>query len=48
MMNLDYILQACTVFCDGYGKAGTAEKIMPPKIKKKPRNFVVAARSVIV
>ncbi|MBU3890099.1 phage major tail tube protein [Methylosinus sp. KRF6] len=34
-MQLDYILQAFTVFADGYGKAGSGEKCNLPKIKKK-------------
>lgn len=38
-MQLDYILQAFTVFADGYGKAGSGEKCNLPKVKKKTEEF---------
>ncbi len=38
-VNLDYILQACNVYVDGYSKLGWAEKISTPKIKKKMETF---------
>jgi len=39
MLALDYVLKGCAVYCDGFGKAGTAEKITIPPIKKKSESF---------
>lgn len=39
MAQLDYIVQAFTVFVDGFGKAGTGEKASLPKLKKKTEDF---------
>ncbi|BBF92349.1 phage major tail tube protein [Blastochloris tepida] len=35
MAEMDYIIKAATVFVDGRGKLGTAEKIKVPALKKK-------------
>lgn len=47
---LDFVIQAFTVYVDGYGKAGTGEKCNLPKFKKKAEDFrgggMLAARKV--
>ena len=39
MAKLDHILQAFTCYIDGVGKAGTGEKCLLPKLKKKTEPF---------
>lgn len=39
MANFDYVMQAMTVYVDGFGKIGTCEKSMTPKIKKKTEDM---------
>lgn len=39
MAQLDYIVQAFTAYVDGFGKAGTGEKVSLPKLKKKTEDF---------
>lgn len=50
MAQLDLILQAFTVYVDGFGKAGSGEKCQLPKWKKKTEDFrgggMLAARKV--
>lgn len=50
MAQLDYILQAFTLFVDGFGKAGSGEECTLPKLKKKREEFrgggMLAARKV--
>lgn len=50
MAQLDLILQAFTVYVDGFGKAGSGEKCSLPKFKKKTEDFrgggMLAARKV--
>ena len=47
---LDYVLQAFTIFVDGYGKAGSGERCKLPPLKKKTEDFrgggMLAARKV--
>ena len=47
---LDYIVQAFTLYVDGFGKAGSGEKCSLPKIKKVTEKFrgggMLAARNV--
>ena len=47
---LDYVLQAFTIYIDGYGKAGSGEKCKLPPLKKKTEDFrgggMLAARKV--
>jgi hypothetical protein len=38
-MQLDYILQAFSVYVDGFGHAGDGEECKPPKIKKKTEKY---------
>lgn len=49
-MQLDYILQAFTLYTDGYGKGGSGEKCSLPKLKKTTEKFrgggMLAPRSV--
>lgn len=50
MAQLDFIIQAFTVYVDGFGHAGDGEKCTPPKLKKVTEKFrgggMLAARQV--
>ena len=39
MAQIDYVMQAFTVYVDGFGKAGSGEKAALPKLKKKMEKF---------
>jgi hypothetical protein len=49
-MQLDYILQAFTLYTDGFGKGGSGEKCTLPKLKKTTEKFrgggMLASRTI--